>query len=421
MNRRNFLRRATVTLFASTLISPRRTVGQTTKTFTEWGWPQPYESVSAASIKWLQEKGWWPLRIGSQPGFSALPVAVPKGFLKVRGIELEVLPFLSGPAINEAATAGRIQAGLTGNFPFTTLIANEMPIRCVVVLNPNGPHMTLVPLDSPLKGLADVKEMSPTPAFGLVTGSSAEFYFSIALRAHGMTPGKDVILKNLRPADMLIMPRGLTGVVQWASYNWDHIYERRNARKIDSIFPYNFFMGTYWMRQEILDRAPDVAQALVDAYVEGVLYTKFDPADAVRITQEDVMHKSIPPALVPRLLRTYNNLYKPTWPYLFKDFWTPENARVAAWLHETGRLQKVVTADTYSRFFEPRFISSTFGKLGWKIPDRPPFIPDNWPGKIGHIPYPPYYNEDTLQEPQAFPEKGDLVRPWYFAGKTYRA
>src|SRR6188474_884873 len=29
--------------------------------FTDWGWPQPYEQISAKSKQWLQGKGWWPL------------------------------------------------------------------------------------------------------------------------------------------------------------------------------------------------------------------------------------------------------------------------------------------------------------------------------------------------------------------------
>src|SRR5688572_27154951 len=31
------------------------------KKFNDWGWPQPYEQISAKSKQWLQNKGWWPL------------------------------------------------------------------------------------------------------------------------------------------------------------------------------------------------------------------------------------------------------------------------------------------------------------------------------------------------------------------------
>src|SRR6478609_4727403 len=41
--------------------------------FTDWGWPEPYEQVSAKSIEWLKGKGWLPLSIGffaDLPGYS---------------------------------------------------------------------------------------------------------------------------------------------------------------------------------------------------------------------------------------------------------------------------------------------------------------------------------------------------------------
>lgn len=405
---------------AGPVLAQGQAVGKGGK-FNEWGWPQPYEQVSAKSIEWLKQQGWWPLKLGSQPGFTSMPVAVPKGFMKARGLDVEVLPFLSGPAINEAAAAGRIQGGLEGNLPFTSLIANESPVRCIAAINPLIKHATLVPLNSPLKSLADLKGMSTKPAFGIVAGSSAEFYFQEALRAHGLEVGKDVILKNLTPPDLLLMPEGLTGVVQWQPYVWDHLDIRKNARQIDSIFPYNWYMGNLWIRKEIIDNAPDAVQALVDAYAEGVNFTRYNPKEAIEITTQDVMHKRLAPELVSRLITQVNNLYKPTWWYPHRELWSKENARVADWLAKGGRLRKPVSEQLYASYFDTRFADATFAKLGWKAPPQPPWIPANWPGKVGQVPYPPYLNEDTLKQPQSFPEAGDLVKPWYFAGRTYEA
>ncbi len=389
--------------------------------FNEWGFPHPYEKVSAKSIEWMKGQGWWPLKMGSQPAFTSMPVALPKGFLKARGLEVEVLPFLSGPAINEAAAAGRIQAGMEGNLPFTSLIANESPVRCIAVANPLIKHATLVPLNSPLKSLADLKGMSPKPAFGIVAGSSAEFYFQEALRVHGMEVGKDVTLKSLTPPDLLLIPEGLTGVVQWVPYVWDHLDFRKNARQIDSIFPYNWYMGNLWVNKAIIDSAPDVVQALMDAYAEGVLYTRYDPKDAIEITSKDSMHRRFPREIIERIVTRINNLHKPTWWYPNRALWSTENARVAKWLSESGRLRQPVSEERYASYFDTRFADATFAKLGWKAPPLPPWIPEGWTGTVGKVPYPTYHNEDTLSAQQPFPEPGDLVKPWYFAGKTHPA
>jgi sulfonate transport system substrate-binding protein len=64
-------------------------------------------------------------------------------------------------------------------------------------------------------------------------------------------------------------------------------------------------------------------------------------------------------------------------------------------------------------------MEKTYQKLGWKVPAQAPFIPPNWTGKIGELPYPAYANAATLKDPQPWPEKGDLTKAWSFNGKTY--
>jgi ABC-type nitrate/sulfonate/bicarbonate transport system substrate-binding protein len=422
MDRRDFLTLGASSIASASFLSTWNNAhAQSSSSFTQWGWPQPYQRISDESIKWLKNKDWWPLAIGNQPGFTSLPAAVGKGFFKERGLEIVVNAFLSGPAINEAAVASRVQAGIEGNFPFTTLLARSFPVRCVAIGAPNIKHATLVPLDSPLKSLADIKKLQEKPSFGIVAGSSAEFYFPEALRIHGLDSAKDVVLKNMKPTDMLIMPSGLTGFVQWHPYIWDHVLVRKNARQIDSIYSYNFYMGNVWVRQELIENTPDVVQALVDAYAEGILYTQADVAGANKVFQEDPMYRGFPPEIINLLNEKVNNIYKPHWFYPDAGFWSAENSRVAAWLHQTGRLPSLVTQQMYHDNFEPRFATQTIAKLGWKVPSRPSFIPADWKGKVGSPPYPEYYNEDTLAKPQVFPEAGELQKDWMFGGKLYRA
>src|SRR6476646_403922 len=59
MNRRQFL--GTAAAAGGLLLAPSIARGQQ---FTDWGWPQPYEQISAKSKAWLQSKGWWPLNAG---------------------------------------------------------------------------------------------------------------------------------------------------------------------------------------------------------------------------------------------------------------------------------------------------------------------------------------------------------------------
>ena len=64
-------------------------------------------------------------------------------------------------------------------------------------------------------------------------------------------------------------------------------------------------------------------------------------------------------------------------------------------------------------------MKKTFEKLGWAVPEQPPFIPAGWTGDPGKLPYPEYLTAENAKQPQAFPEAGDLTKPWSFAGKSY--
>src|SRR5262249_35356198 len=101
--------------------------------FTAWGWPQPYEQVSQKSIDWLKQQGWWPLQYGYQApwlGQATIPLVVKdSGLDKKRGLDVQLQSFLAGPPLNEAIVAGKIQIGVGGNFPLTTLIVRKAPVH----------------------------------------------------------------------------------------------------------------------------------------------------------------------------------------------------------------------------------------------------------------------------------------------------
>jgi ABC-type nitrate/sulfonate/bicarbonate transport system substrate-binding protein len=393
------------------------------QTFTDWGWPQPYEKVSDKSIAWLKQKGWWPIAVGWQGPFSGqntINVVMSKvGLLDKRGLESKFQAFAAGPDVNEAVASARIQVGNGGNFPFTSLLDRGVPVRAIAVVAPNLKHSTVVPLDSPIKKLADFKGSNPAETIGIVTGSSAEFYFTQAAEVVGLQIGKDVILKNMPPGEQLLMTKGIGAVVPWEPSVTIITEERKTGREIDAIFPYNLYEGMFYVRQELIDNVPDVVQAISDAFMEATLWIRLNPDKAAEFLLEEPMLKSYGKPLLLQQTLLYNNLYKPTYSYPFAKMWGEENARIAKWLKERNRLTKTLTAKDYEDSFDTAFMAKTYDKLGWKIPTQAPFIPADWKGKIGELPYPAYANVTTLKEPQPWPEAGDLTRAWTFNGKTF--
>lgn len=393
------------------------------QSFTDWGWPQPYEKVSDKSIAWLKQKGWWPIAVGWQGPFSGqntINVVMDKaGLLEKRGLEAKFQVFAAGPDVNEAVASARIQVGNGGNFPFTSLLDRGVPVRAIAVVAPNLKHSTVVPLDSPIKKLADFKGRNPPATIGIVTGSSAEFYFTQAAEVVGLQIGKDVILKNMPPGEQLLMTKGIGGVVPWEPSVTIITENRKTGREVDTIFPYNFYEGRFYVRQELIDNVPDVVQAISDAFMEATLWIRLSPDKAADFLAAEPMLKAYGKPLLLQQTEIYNNLYKPTYSYPFAKLWGEEDSRIAKWLKERNRLTKVLTAKDYEDSFDAKFMQKTYEKLGWTIPARAPFIPANWNGKVGQLPYPDYANVNTLKSPQTWPEAGDLTRPWTFNGKTY--
>lgn len=405
----------------ATLVSAPPSLAQQ---FTPWGWPQPYEVVSDQSIAWLKSKGWWPVAVAWQPRSSGQNAvnAVMAGLdlLGKRGITASFRAFGAGPAIGEAVADERMQVGTVGNVPFILLLDRKVPVKALAISSPNVKNSIVVPIASPLKSLADLKGVGSPEVVGLVMGSSAEFYFAEAARAAGLDIGKDVILKDTAIDKQLLLPSGLAAVVPWEPSVTVLTDLRKTGREIDTIFPYNFSMAYFLVRQELVDNVPDVVQAISDAHQEAALWIRLNPTLAVNMLANEPMSRKIDTALMLQQVESYNNLFEPTQSYPFAAFWSEENARVAAWLFERGRIQRAIGIEDLEASVDRRFIDKTYDKLGWRIPARPPFLPADWHGRIGAVPYPPYFTVASVSEPRAWPKPGDLLRPWQFDGRSYQ-
>ena len=185
----------------------------------------------------------------------------------------------------------------------------------------------MVPPDSPLKSIKDLKGSNPPATIGIVTGSSAEFYFQMAMQVNGIEVGKDVILKNTPPGEQMALPKGIAGVVPWDPTPTMMVEERKNGRIIDSIFPYNMYEGQFYVRSEIAENAPDVVQAFSDAFAEATLWIRLNPEKAADLMAEDPSLKNFSKAILLQQIRAYNNLYKPTHIYPHAAFWGERSTR----------------------------------------------------------------------------------------------
>jgi len=217
------------------------------------------------------------------------------------------------------------------------------------------------------------------------------------------------------------MPRGLDVTTIWEPHASNSVEVLKTSRRLESLNPYYLYSGYYYTRREVEENAPDVAQALTDAFVEAILWGKANTEKAMSELFALPQYASVNKALIKRMSDLYFFWPKPTVYYPFDDangVWPKEEGRISKWAHETGAAKREVTVANWQDVRRTSYMKATFDRLGWNAPERPPFLPKDW-GGVGNLPYKPYA-ADLLKGPAPFPEPGELKKPWTFMGKTYR-
>ncbi|MBB6629437.1 ABC transporter substrate-binding protein [Nocardioides sp. KIGAM211] len=138
------------------------------------------------------------LIVGDQKGTSA------KALLEAAGLDdtdytIEWKEFTSGPPMLEGLNANAIHVGMVGNTPPIFAAAAKGEFKMVQAITYTGKgDAILVPADSPLKSVADLKGKK----VGVAEGSSANYNLLAQLDKAGLKYS-DVSVENLQPADGL--------------------------------------------------------------------------------------------------------------------------------------------------------------------------------------------------------------------------
>lgn len=396
--------------------------------FTEWGWPQPYQQISAKSVEWMKSKGWWPFQVAWNPLWSDGNVVLftmrQYKLLEKRGIDVNFQPFLIAGHMNEVFVPGKIQVAQAGSLGLLRIIDLKVPTAAVTSY-PAQRQAFLVPPDSPLKnGLSDLKDQKvlKRPAVcGITIGSTPHIGLLIAAKILGLTEGTDFVIKNLGPGDIITMPKGIDITGIWEPNVILMTEFHKNARILELIDNYQVFNGYSYIRGEIEENAPDVIQAYTDAFVEARLLARLKPKEVIDALTADPSQRGRDAKLIARDAEIHVFDPKPTLSYPFENaggFWIPLEAYQAGVLADAKVLTRRYTEDDFKSVLRPKYLAATYTKLGWKVPGKPVFVPADWKGQAGKPPYPPYGLMPMGK--QAFPGPGDLVKEWSFGGKTYR-
>jgi sulfonate transport system substrate-binding protein len=128
-------------------------------------------------------------------------VAKQKGWFeeefKKDGIEVEFKRFMNGPPIIEALNGGRLDFGQAGDQPSIQANANNVDVKVVGIFSTNLDSRLIVPIDSTINGITDLKDKKVAVSVGSNHHKSLLYF----LKFYGLTD-KDIQLVNLDYANI---------------------------------------------------------------------------------------------------------------------------------------------------------------------------------------------------------------------------
>lgn len=204
-------------------------------------------------------------KVGFQKGSAILVLGreqqVIEKRLRALGVDnVQWVEFQFGPPMLEALGAGAIDIGSVGDTPPIFAQAAGSPL-VYVASTPSAEHAVLVPRDSPIKSVAELK--GKRVAFA--RGSSAHNITVKALALAGLSL-KDIVPTYLAPADATAAFNGGT-IDAWVV--WDPYYaiaqERYDARVIADTSDKRLASASYYLSsRDFADKYPAVLSAALD-------------------------------------------------------------------------------------------------------------------------------------------------------------
>lgn len=203
--------------------------------------------------------------------------------LAPQGISVRWVEFPSGPPLLEALNAGAVDVGWTGDAPPIFAQAAGANLVYVAALPSNGAgEGILVPADSPIKSVADLKGRK----VGVTKGSSAHNLLVAALERAGV-PFSDITPVYLSPADAAAAFS--SGKIDAWSI-WDPFFaiaELRHAPRVLTTTKDELKVNTYFLANKTFANAhPSVVLKAEDALRQSAAWADANRQDVAKVLAE---------------------------------------------------------------------------------------------------------------------------------------
>ena len=230
------------------------------------------------------------LRIGRSPGFAfayvPLEVAKSQGMLKKEGIDVEIISFEGASKMNMGMTSGSVDITLGSPTEFAA-IAKGMPAKGVAIIaRPVKELAIMVPYDSPIKSIKELKGKS----IGIATIGSITQWAALELaRSQGWKP-EDVKL-------VAISSGAGAGAAAMKTHQVDAdvanlmtavVLEKQKVARVIAIasdFASDFIMHEMSANDSLIKSNPDALRRFIKAWFEAVAYMRSHKAETIAIAR----------------------------------------------------------------------------------------------------------------------------------------
>ncbi|TDR93528.1 ABC transporter substrate-binding protein [Enterovirga rhinocerotis] len=181
------------------------------------------------------------------------------------GLRIQMTQMNGSPAINEALASNAADIGSVSDFSAVTMMAVGAPIT-TVALQSRFRSAILATTKSGIKTMADLKGKQVYGLFGITAFQNAQD----AVRAAGLTPGRDVTFVNIGTAELTDAVR--TQRIE-AFFHWDPWVAFFEDAGHATVLSHNTTPAMVLSaRSDFVQKKPDVLKRFLRAHSEAVFY-----------------------------------------------------------------------------------------------------------------------------------------------------
>jgi NitT/TauT family transport system substrate-binding protein len=225
-------------------------------------------------------------------------LAQDKGWFADPGVNVDIVRGYGSNDVVTKVAAGTYEAGTGYSANLIRTISENPDLDAVaIVFAYDGDPNALTGVKK--EGLVEAKDIAGT-TISAVAGSTAEFLFPLYAKAVGIDPGTVTFVNVARPLVPIMVQQGdadlSTGFISTAISNFARLEYSRDELVI---FRYSDYLPIYGnaliVRKSWAEAHPDAAKGLASAYIQGLLYTREHPEEAmdVLVAQEPLLEHEI--------------------------------------------------------------------------------------------------------------------------------